>query len=375
MSINTNKKQAPLRLTYVNDVNNLYANIKTCDQLILSPNIKFKHLGGASRIIQFLCSWQRHHQNVFVVLNDQVDIKSDKLAKNEVLLVAFYLAKEVLLRGKDVRNDLLKNFIPFIESMNSTSLSDYLSEREGISGKGKEFKFLFLDKAKNEFLKLFYNNDEQFKTKEEIEKLLDDILKTPVSAIKEQQYNQDLSDVKENIYEILNNTDKHARRDIEQVLIPKNIRGLSLNFYNLNDKNRMSFVKNQEKYQCFLENVTEVLVISIFDSGEGIVKKYIETISDKEERNMGYEDKQKALLKVFLPNTTSSKAPNSGMGLTYVEENIKKLKGMLSIKTNTLEYFLMLDNNKQYIPTFKDCSPCVGTSVVMLIPLKFKDAQ
>ncbi len=370
-----NKKQNALKLVKVSDIQNLYINIGKSNHLILSPNIKFKHLGGTSSVIQFLCSWQRHHQEVFVILNDQVNIGSNKLAKNEVLLVAFYLAKEVLFKGKDIKADLLGRFIPFIESMNSESLKNYLSVKGNMTGKGKEFKFLFLNKARNEFLKFFYRDTEQFKTKKEIEDFLGDLLKTPVSAIQKSQYTQNLNPIKEIIYEILNNTDKHARRDIKQALIPKNIRGFFLNFYDLNDNNRQSFVDNQPEYGYFLKNVMEVLVISIFDSGEGIVKKYIETTSDKKEEEMSSEDKKNILLKVFLPKTTSSKVPNSGMGLTYTKKNIKKLKGLLSIKTNTLEYFLTPDENRGYKKTFEDCKPCVGTSVVMLIPLKFKEIE
>ncbi|CAB5496874.1 hypothetical protein THERMOT_596 [Bathymodiolus thermophilus thioautotrophic gill symbiont] len=77
------KKQDALRLVKVSDIKNLYTNIEQSNQLLLSPNIKFKHLGGASNAIQFLCSWQRHHQEVFVILNNQVNINSSKLAKNE----------------------------------------------------------------------------------------------------------------------------------------------------------------------------------------------------------------------------------------------------------------------------------------------------
>jgi len=367
------QKKTTLKLTCVNDIDSLYKNIKESNQLTLSPKIKSTYLGGVSSIIQFLCSWQRYHKEVFIVLNSQVNICSDKLAKNEVLLVAFYLSKKVFLNDEDIRDELLKKFIPFVESMNSTSISNYLSEKGTMSGKGRELKFLFLHKVRNEFLKLFYNKDKQFKSKREIHGLLGDLLKTPISVIKKDEYDQDLDSIKEVIYEILNNTDKHARRDIKQVEIPKNIRGISLNFYDLNDKNRKSFIESQKEYKFFLEPITEILAISIFDSGEGMVKKYIETTSNEKEKDMSCENKQKILSKLFLPEITSSQIPNSGMGLSYVEENIKTLKGTLSIKTNTLEYFLMPNNNNEYKPTFKKCdSPCTGTSVVMLIPLKFK---
>lgn len=356
-----------LQLTKINDIENLYQKMTDSNQLLLSPNIKFKHLGGLFSVIQFICSWQRHHIEVFIHLDSQINI--DKIIKNEILLIAFYLAKEVLLKNEDIRSVALKKFVPFVQDMNPNSLDVYLKDN------ARKFNFLFLHKANNEFLRLFYNEYKQFKSKKEVEALIDVFIKTPVSAIKNQQYKKNLNCIKEIIYELLNNTDKHGRRNINQETIDKNIRGFSFSIYDFSDSNRIPFLDNQTGYKNFLNEVTQVLVISIFDSGEGIVKKYIETTSDKKEQTMSFEDKKNTLLKVFLPNTTSSKVPNSGMGLTYVEKNIKELQGLLSIKTNTLEYFLTPDKNGKYEPIFTEHLPCVGTSITILIPLKFKDIK
>ncbi len=355
-----------LKLTHVNDIQNLYENIDESNQLLLSPNIKFKNLGGSWNAIQFMCSWQRKHQEVSIILNKQINVNTDRFAKNEVLLVAFYLAKEVLLNDENIRQDLLNKFTPFVQSMNPSSLNEYLHK------KGPRFKFLFLHKTKNEFLRLFYdvNNKFEFKSKKEIEALIGAFLNAP--AISKRKYGKNLSDIKEISYELLSNSDKHGRRKINQEEMPKNIRGFSVDVYAFTDITRKNFVKDQENYRNFLEGVKEVLVISIFDSGEGIVKKYIETINNKKEKDMSFKDKQDTLLEVFLPGKTSSKIPNSGMGLTYVENNIKKLKGLLSIKTSSLEYFLTPDENKKYKKKFYKCHSCAGTSIVMLIPLNFK---
>jgi hypothetical protein len=362
--VKENTVKTRLKLTKINDIENLYQKMTNSNQLLLSPNIKFKHLGGLFSVIQFICSWQRHHIEVFIHLNPQTNI--DKIIKNEILLIAFYLAKEVLFKDKDIRSKVLRNFVPLVQDMNRYSLDAYLED------KARKFNFLFLHGAKNEFLRLFYNEYEQFKSKKEIEALMEVFIKTPASAIKNQQYTKDLNCIKEIIYELLNNTDKHGRRNIKQEEIDKNIRGFFFDIYDFNDNNRAPFLDNQAEYKIFLNKVKQVLVISIFDSGEGIVKKYIETTSDKKEQTMSFEDKKNTLLKVFLPNTTSSKVPNSGMGLTYVEKNIKELQGLLSIKTNTLEYFLTPDESGKYEPVFTGHLPCVGTSITILIPLKFK---
>lgn len=364
---NTNKEQT-LRFTNLNKIGTLYKDIiKNKDtKLYLSPNIKFKHLGGSCLAIQFICSWQRYNECASIILDKQIDIDNLDF-KSELLLVAFYLAKKVLFNGNDIKKDILIKFIPFVKNMNSKSLDGYFKQV-----KAREYKFLFLHKAENEFLKLFYNDNKYIKSKKDIKNLIGNILEKSNSNISKNKYDKNLDNIKEIIYEVLHNTDKHGRRDINQIEISKNIRGLSINISNITDDSRQSFLKNQQKYSDFLQNVEELLTISIFDSGEGIVKKYIETTSNKKINTMNVEEQKTTLLEVFMPNVTSSKIPNSGMGLTYVKDNIKKLKGLLSIKTNALELFFT-PSEEGYEDELIDCVPCVGTSVIILIPLNFKE--
>lgn len=360
-----NKEEKPLKLVNLQDVYTLYANIGN-NKLHLSPNIKFINLGGSWNIIQFICSWQRRHEKVSIILNNQVNIDGLNFC-DEVLLVAFYLADEVLFQEIDIKKELLVKFIPFVENMNNHSLKDYF---ENI--RARESKFLFLDRVRNEFLIFFYNKNKTFKSKEEIESLIENIFIKFKCHMESKQYNHNLNDTKTIIYEALSNTDRHGCRDISQTKIPKNIRALSIVFSSFNDGNREPFLKNQKHFKDFLDNVKDVVVISIFDSGEGIVKKYIETTGPKKIAEMNFEEKKDTLQKVFLAGVTSSKIPNSGMGLTYIKECIKKQKGLLAIRTNGLELFFTPTQQGDYqdhIGGIDD--PCVGTLITVLIPLNF----
>ena len=356
------KKQKFLELTKIEDIDEVYKGIEKCNTLQISPKIKFRNLGGSAKIIQLLCTWERLHKEVTITLNKQTDINSHQFRKNKLLLVAFYIADEVLQNGKTIRKEALKKFIPLVEKMHELS-----------STRGREYKYIFFQGAKNEFLRPFYSGD-KFKSRKDIVSVIDTLIKEPISAIKKGSFDKDLENIKTIIYELLSNADQHGRRDINQDEIPKNIRGLYIDIHAFSDTNRESLLKNQEKYVNFLKNVKEVLVISIFDSGEGIVKKFIETTSDKKEKHMTFDEKKDVFKKLFMAGITSSGVPNSGMGLTYVEKSIKDLKGLLSFKTSTLEYFLTPTEKGEYDdkPEYTECTPCVGTSIVALIPLKIK---
>lgn len=362
----SDEEQKPLQLTHIESLPNLYANMDGNSKLYLSPNIKFKHLGEKWHIVQFICSWHRKNNNeTSIILDNQV--KTDNFNKHdEMLLVAFYLAKKVMLKGQDIRKELLLQLVPFVQNMNTTYLHDYLKKI-----RAREINFLCLSGSRNEFLKLFYDDSNNFKSKGDIERLIGNIFVAPNSPIRNKKYKKNLNKIKEIVYEIFSNSDKHGRRDIKQAEISKNIRGLSINFTMFNKFDKEYFLNNRKRYKDFLQNVTKVLVISIFDSGEGIVKKYVETTSQTKETDMTFEERKRALLEVFLPNVTSSQTPNSGMGLTYVKNNIKELKGLLSIRTSTLELFLTPTTAKEecYKDEINEIPQCVGTLVTALIPL------
>jgi len=356
-------------LTQVSALPSLYQEIDKNDELTFSTNIKFTNMGASWDIIQFLCSWQRMKKNVSIILFDQLNIEKLNF-HDEKLLVACYLANTVMFQGKDIKHDLLIQFIPFVKNMNNGSLENYLKEK-----RANEIKFICLGGAKNEFLKFFYNNDQTFKSKGEIQKFIENIFQTPRLPIVYKKYKHDLSNIKEIIYELFNNTDKHGRQDIQNKYISKSVRSLSLEFISFNDENRESFLENQDEYKYFLKDVTDVLVISIFDNGEGIVKKYIETTTDQNESTLTFSEKKKILEKVFLPDITSSLVPNSGMGLTYAKDSIQTLNGLLTIKTNSLKLFLSPDKNKKYVETIEESAHHIGTLITVLIPLQLKDMR
>lgn len=357
-----------LKLTDINQLTDLYQNLESANKLYFKPKIKFKHLGGSWEISQFLCSWKERNEEAVIVLDDQ--LKIDNLDfKSELLLIAFFLSEKVVYKSSEKKDYLLSKFIPFVRNMNSPTLEEYIKGCEP-----REIKFLCLGGAKNEYLRLFYNG-ESFKSKTDVENLIKDLFIYHHSAIKTKAFPlEKLTEIKEIVYEAFNNTDKHGSRDIQGKKISKSIRSLDISIVDMNEKNKIPFVEKNKDYEEFLENVKQLLVISIFDNGEGVVKKYIETTSDKKEANMTFEDKKETLKKVFLPKVTSSAIPNSGMGLTYLKECVKRLNGMLSISTNSLKLNL-IPKKEGYEEEIMEVSHRSGTLITVLIPIKNTEEQ
>jgi len=358
-----------LRLTKINQLTSLRKTIYRSPKLYLKSDLKFKYLGGSWEAIQFLCTWQRIHKKVFIELDKQLSLENINY-RNELPLIAFFLSTEVLYQRIDERNKLLTKFIKFVETMNSPTLSEYLK-----NNRAREFKFICLGGAKNEYLRLFYRN-KKFRTKNEIIAIFKSTFQSVNSPIKKKEYLiKNLSGIVEIIYEVLSNADKHGSRDIEHNKIPQSIRSIDINFVNFTATNKEAFLANHPHFLRFLSPVRQLLVISIFDNGEGIVKKYYETTNteSKKEADLTFEVRKDILKEVFNTGNTSSKIPGSGMGLVYVKDNIQKLKGAFFISTGSLLVNFYPKVDGKYSMQIKEVSYQVGTLFTVLIPLESID--
>ena len=365
----TNKK---LKLTNIHQIKKLYkslednSNLVDHSRLYLSPNIKYVNIGVTLDIVQFLCTWQRKNEEVSLFIEDIINL--DNLnPKSLVFLVALYLSKEARYRGENKKNDLLDKFILFVENMNSSSLESYFKNI-----RAREVRFVCLGGAKNEYLQFFYRFDGKkykFKRKEEITYLLKQLYGDNCLKISKRYKfpTEKLDCINTIIYEIFHNTDHHGKRGIDNTKIKKSIRSLSIDIFSLNESYRDLFIKNHPYFGGFLHNMKSLLIVSIFDNGEGIVKKYVETKGINKEDKMDFSEKMKILKEVFLKGATSSEIPNSGMGLAYVKDNVKKLGGALLIRTGTVELLTVFDENTDG-DSKKEISPCVGTLITVFNP-------
>lgn len=337
----------PLELTKINQLEELYSHITDSNCLYLSPNIKFKHLGGNWDIIQFICTWQKQHKETSILLDKQVNI--DTLSDtDEILLITFFIADKVIYKNKDIKRVLLKKFTPLVKKMNSFNIS-------------KKNPLICLGGAKNEFLKVFYSKDERPQSRGNITLMLKSLFWLHADFEP-----PNLTDILNIMYELTDNTHEHARHDTLEKKIPKSIRALSVDYIEFNKNDKGKFLVQQSQYSEFLSNKNKIFVISIFDNGEGIIKKYIETGSNKKLQNMTLSEKEQSLKDVFNKNISSSTEDNAGMGLYYVEESIKKLGGLLSIKTNALSLFM---SPNKYEKTIGSGNVYGGTLITALIPL------
>ena len=367
-------KEKTFRLTKVQQIPSLYEVIQDIKILYLKLNIKFRGLGAEWEAIQFICSVQRLNKSIHMKLDSQLII--DDIKFNEPLpLISIYQSNEVEHKNIDKRDILLEKFIPFVRLMNSIDIPSYLRQKKTEDLKFiRKFQFICLGGARNEYLNFFYSN-RVLKDKESIERFLRNILRYRVRLETKSNFPiERLKDICEIVYEAFSNAARHGSISIDSKKIYKSVRALDISFINLTKTDIPPLVKNYRHLEDLLTITEKLLFISIFDNGEGIVKKYVEALSSDKEATMSFEEKAKVLQRVFMPNVTSSKDPNSGMGLTYIKNNIQKLNGALSISTGNLYLNMTPHRDGTGSITYNDSAieevPYrVGTLIFIIIPL------
>lgn len=141
------------------------------------------------------------------------------------------------------------------------------------------------------------------------------------------------------IWELLKNTDEHAKKDYlgQSKLLPST-RGL---FMRIQRSSKKAFIEGtphqglKEYYNSALESEehTFILEISVFDSGPGLVKKFLgDKWSEENTINEDINTIRKCLIK-GQTSVTTSQGQNKGFGLDEVLRLLDKKRGFLNIRS------------------------------------------
>ena len=338
----------PINIYNSSKIEDLYKKLEKSSFINFPTDIKFQHFNYDWELIQFICTWRKKQENAEIILKENLEV--DSFDKYTILnLIGFCLVDKIIHKQTDIKKDILSRFKDFVKHMNSVSFKEY---KDSEFVKGQRYDFIFLGGYKNEYLKFFYKNKEEFKSQIEIKNFLNNF-----------KFNDDIKTI---IYELLSNTDKHGRWDIQEKKIENSIRGITINRQNFLAKGaKEAFLQKFPQYKGFL-TAKEYHSICIFDNGEGIAKKILG------ESPQNYEETIEAIEKAFKEFTTSSNIPNSGMGLHFVRESVEALRASLYIRTGNVELNHIPSSNNLYPRfRFKDLRfSVIGTLVKILIPVK-----
>jgi hypothetical protein len=166
---------------------------------------------------------------------------------------------------------------------------------------------------------------------------------TKLRANYKERINRNIADsfdeINKIIWELLKNTDEHAKKDYlgQSKLLPST-RGL---FMRIQRSSKSAFIEGtsheglKEYYNSALESEehTFILEISVFDSGPGLVKKFL---GDKWSQENTINDDINTIRKCLIKGQTSvttSQGQNKGYGLDEVLRLLDKKRGFLNIRS------------------------------------------
>ena len=358
-----------LKLTHDNQLQNLYQNIDKSNTLQLSLDIKDLHFDEEWQIIQFICSWAKRHPECEVKLFEQTKI-ANLDEKNNILLVASYITQKTTLKRIDIKQEILNKFAPYVNRMNGK-----LSDIDKYPNEGKLTFFCF-GGTKNEFSHHFYNNNvnEECGKKIKEESDIRNFIEKSLNILQKQKKLSDkIQHITKCVYEFFSNTDKHGRTSVKHIPIKSSVRALSFRFVRFSKSNRESSLSKSDRYRIFLEKHSQMLIISIFDNGEGIIKRDIELTTNKKEDSLTFDERRGIFSKIFDEGITSSTIPNSGQGLSFAQKSIQDLKGAYLISANGIELFYSPDETGVYGEKYEESHARTGTLVTLLIPVEMKE--
>lgn len=149
-----------------------------------------------------------------------------------------------------------------------------------------------------------------------------------------------IKDLGQIIYELIENTEQHAKHEINTGRISKSVRGLVIEYKLISKEQTSASIGGANSaITQYLEGIRHVnktahlLEISIFDSGEGIFKSF----ASENKLDMSIEDEVKVVENSFSKGTTSkADSQGYGRGLFNVRSILNKQKGFISLRTGRI---------------------------------------
>lgn len=237
---------------------------------------------------------------------------------------------------------------------------------------------------------LFYNHDD-LKSEPELESPLLALLQS-ISRNRKNEIYPHLSPIIEALmgisWELLSNTHNHARHNEDNTLtLSPNIRGLQCKILSMGYNNLVKYSEGDvalKKYyrRILKENENGLFFeITFFDSGPGIVKRYL---GDKYRKNISSKQEAVALSQAIKKGNSSAIGhlkTNKGFGLDRVLNTLSEKKGFLKIRSGSLNVYrdlidlpysegtILLDYTSLSSNQYKKECYLEGTLISLLIPL------
>lgn len=316
-------------------------------------------LGVEGLLCQMIATWMRvnSESRVYQGLNDDDERHYyESLCSSLYGTCALHYATEVLgSNGERVEK---------LEALESA----YSSVRSVLSGEYAVaypdnyvtmFSFRSKGASKEYNNKLYMGKDSL--NREYVKSVILDVIK---SVVNEDHYNyiyEFLSSASSIVSELYDNTHNHSRHDVDGSILSENFRAIIIDSSEMNSnrlielcncgiKGMLGVYSDWNGWMDAHKRNIPILNISVVDSGPGFARRW----TSKPISELTLEEEIEAIEACFTKNRTTSNNHASGSGLAHVMRDIKKLKGLLTLRTGRILVSKSFHNGQGSIKVLQD---------------------
>lgn len=379
-----------MKSIYLNNIRSIKSIEAALWQIFNEPQSEFKlsasetkarhgAMHDASRL-QMLVTLARRNSQGLLVLHEQSNVENSiqDLMSYAPGIAAVRLAKGVRVGDKII--DRREVLTAAVDKMNATDAEQYNSLITG-----RTIDLICVAASKVEFLRpLFFARTEKA-VKEPRDMYLQ--MKKMLAVIAKKQASKIDIDFTRALglfaSELISNTQEHARSDHTGKLYPAHVEGLIFSLSSLNEElfsddfkgnyHLNEYWKREISDTVGVEGKLNAIEISFFDSGPGLVGRY----TGKLVTEMSLEEERTQLIKCLTHNITSKPGHFAGEGLPSVITALKKIGGLMRIRTGRMSIFNQFEpfDVKDDLFDFKDwnhepLAPVDGAVVSFIVPIR-----
>lgn len=167
-----------------------------------------------------------------------------------------------------------------------------------------------------------------------------EIIQTVVNDDEYSLISEFVDSASEIVSELYDNTHNHSRYSVDGVLLSENFRAIVIDCSEMNAERLQELSQDGVKGMLGIysdwtgwmiangRNIP-ILNITVVDSGPGYARRW----TSKEASELTWDEESQAIEKCFTKNYTTTRNYASGSGLSHVMRDVKKLKGILTLRT------------------------------------------
>ncbi|MBS1043577.1 hypothetical protein [Gluconobacter cerinus] len=357
--------------------------------LALSERLHDTACGGAAAIAQVVFTWAR--QNPSASFTPLLDCNRDlgDLVKRLPGLIAIMMAGKIGNEEADEGAERRRAYAAAKEIVSKMDEREYRNTTKGIG-----VSLVCADETTKAYLSPFYasaqNRRPVLRAEEEFQYLASKLLEAAVNQVRFDEVVHLANDLGVMIRELIDNTDRYARQDINGNRLRKSVRGLHAQSHHVSPDRINSLAGEYAPLARYLTRIeqrmrfktAQILEISIFDSGPGFAAH---AMGRQIPSDYDIGEELKLVRSRFLERNHEYTRDGAGKGLRRTLERLKKDSGFIRLRTGRTSLYkdFSLGSETKFTPEDMQLDDAFGghpaaraegTLLTLLVPLAVNSA-